>query len=81
MSGEGNYMLNKIPILQNYKEGSRTGNISITKGNNNRYNVFIDWDDPRYKSILLFSGKMKQCIDFSMNRFGLKKQTFQSLKL
>lgn len=67
-------------ILAKYKEGSRTGNISILKEKNNKYNIYVDWDDPQYKKILLFSGKLKQCINFSAYRFGIKKQLFNSIQ-
>lgn len=73
-------MKNKMPILDHYKEGSRTGNISILKGKKNLYQVLVDWDDPRYNSILLFSGKLQQCINFSNNRFGIKKQLLKTIK-
>lgn len=65
-------MENKISILGNYKEGSRTGSISMLKGKKDKYQIFIDWDDPRYTRTLLFSGKLRQCANFSMNRFGVK---------
>ncbi len=67
-------------ILSRYKEGSRTGNISILKEKKDTYNIYVDWDDPRYKRILLFSGKLKQCIIFSEIRFGIKKQLFNSFQ-
>jgi hypothetical protein len=67
-------------ILSKYKEGSRTGNISILKEKKDKYNIYVNWDDPRYKRILLFSGKLKQCINFSEHRFGIKKQLFNSFQ-
>jgi hypothetical protein len=78
---EGKKMKDKISILDNYKEGSRTGNVSLFKGKKGICQIFVDWDDPRYKRILLFSGKLNQCVNFSMNRFGIKKQGLNSLKL
>ncbi len=74
-------MKNKKSILNHYREGSRTGNISILKGKKNLYQIFVDWDDPRYNSILLFSGKLQQCINFSSTRFGIEKTLLNSLKL
>jgi len=73
-------MEGKISLLGNYKEGSRTGNISMLKGKKGQYQIFVDWDDPRYNSILLFSGKLKQCLNFSMNRFGINAKSLKSLK-
>ena len=70
----------KKSILEKYKEGSRTGNISISKGKKNLYEIFVDWDDPRYKRIMLYSGKLQQCINFSNNRFGINKQVLNSIK-
>lgn len=74
-------MENTIKILGSYKQGSRTGNISMLKENKNQYQIYVDWDDSRYNRILLFSGKLKQCVNLSMNRFGIKKQILKSLKI
>lgn len=73
-------MKNKLSILEKYKEGSRTGQVSLLKNEKNLYHILVDWDDPRYNSILLFSGKLPQCINFSAHRFGINKKNFPSLK-
>ncbi len=73
-------MEKKTSILNHYKEGSRTGNVSLLKGKKNLYQIFVDWDDPRYKRILLFSGKLKQCITFSNTRFGINEQILKNFK-
>jgi hypothetical protein len=73
-------MKNNISILTSYKEGSRTGNISLLKGKRDDYQVYIDWDDPRYNKTLIYSGKLQQCINFSVNRFGIEKQLFDNIK-
>ena len=72
-------MNEKNSILSYYKEGSRTGNISILKATKDKYQIIVDWDDPLYDSTLLFSGKLQQCIDFSTHRFGINKQSLHSL--
>lgn len=71
-------MKNKMSLLESYKEGSRTGSISMLKAKKGRYQIFVDWDDPRYNRILLYSGKLKQCVNFSMNRFGIKKNSLDA---
>ena len=77
--GEIGFMNEKNSILSYYKEGSRMGNISILKAKKDNYQIIINWDDPHYNSTMLFSGKLQQCIDFSTNRFGIKKQNLHSL--
>jgi hypothetical protein len=76
--GEIGFMNKKNSILSYYKEGSRRGNISILKGKNNNYQIIIDWDDPQYNSTMLFSGELQECLDFSISRFGISKQTMNS---
>jgi len=73
-------MEDKIPILKNYKEGSRTGNIAMLKEKENLYNILIDWDDPRFESITLFSGRFEQCVDYSKHRFGIKEKNLNRIK-
>ena len=68
-----------IDILSSYKEGSRTGKISLFKNEEDIYQIIVNWDDPRYENIIMFSGELEECIDFSYDRFGLSKDKMNSL--
>ena len=68
-----------INILSSYREGSRTGKISLLKDESDMYQIIVNWDDPRYENIVMFSGELKECIDFSYDRFGLSKDKMNSL--
>ena len=68
-----------VNILPTYKEGSRTGKISLLK-HADTYQIVVNWDEPRYDKIVLFSGELQDCIDFSLDRFQLSREMINSLR-
>jgi len=73
-------MNEKYPIVKSYHEGSRAGKISMMRKKKDTYEIIVDWNEPRYDSFLLFSGNLRECIAYSLNRFRVQRQEIISLQ-
>jgi hypothetical protein len=61
----------ELDFSDHYKEGSRTGKVSLRKAAKDLYEIYVKWYYPKDCETILFKGTLGDCISFSNAKFDL----------
>lgn len=59
----------EINLKPFYKEGSRTGRVSLRRVEPDLYEMYVKWDYPKDCEMVMFKGSLEECTSFSNAKF------------